>query len=246
MFLFLLISSALSATQEECLVQLSNLSLDSPCTILLISKSLGYSFVLLSFVLKLPQILKIIQNQSITGISLTSFYIETLAFSICAAYGLHRGMPISTYGEHVVITIQCLVQNILYWRFSDLNTGHKAKAAGFFFLFWVPVILGERLPLPFTLVLPEMFWAYVPFYIAGMNIVVKCSQIKTNYVGGSTGNLSFVTSFFNLYGTSLRIITTLTELNDLAWLSMYLVGFTLNVIIVSQFWRYWDVKKKVE
>jgi mannose-P-dolichol utilization defect protein 1 len=177
---------------------------------------------------------------------LTSFYIETLAFSICAAYGVHRGMPISTYGEHVVITIQCLIQNILYWKFSNLTSGHKIKAVSFYLFLWIPMILGENFPEIVKIQLPEVFWMYVPFYIAGMNVVVKCSQIKTNYKGGSTGNLSFVTSFFNLYGTTLRIVTTLTELNDFAWLSMYLIGFSLNVVIISQFWWYWNGKKKVE
>lgn len=242
MWIFLLFAYAASLSQEECLNQLNNLEIEIGCIKLLTSKVLGYSLVIISVVLKFPQIAKILKNKSVEGISLTSFYFETLVFSISAAYGIHQKMPLNTFGEHVFISFQCLTQVLLFWHYGKVPVSNKIKALVFFFGLWVPSMFSELFPTHLQISVPERFWTYIPIYVMTMNAIVKLSQIKTNYSNGSTGNLSFITNFLNTYGTICRIVTTLVELSDVYLLVCYLAGFTWNLILMVQFWVYWNVK----
>ena len=242
MWILLVFTLAASLSQQECLVQLENFEVETGCIKLLASKVLGYSLVVISVVLKFPQIAKILKNKSVEGISLTSFYFETLTFSISAAYGIHQKMPLNTFGEHVFITFQCLTQVLLFWHYSKVTASQKIKALGFFLGIWVPTMFSDLFPAHLQVPVPESFWTYIPIYVMTMNSVVKGSQIKTNYLNGSTGNLSFVTSFLNTYGTICRIVTTSVELSDIYLLVCYLAGFTWNLVIMVQFWIYWNVK----
>ena len=246
MFFFLLCTMASALTPEECFMQVANFDFQKACIGLLFSKALGYGIVAASLMLKLPQILKIVSKKSVEGISLVAFYTETLSFTMNGAYGVHRHMPISTYGEQLTISVQCFAQIILYWSYGSISKLHKILAFSAFIALWILPLYGELLPSPYTVVLPETFWAYIQFYNILMNGVTKSTQIKQNYSNGSTGNLSFITNFLNLAGTVSRIITTLTELNDPSLLANYIIGTVLNGIIIIQFWLYWSVKPKAE
>src|SRR5574343_1564625 len=119
MYLLFLCTMAYALTPEECFIQVTNFEFKEACIGLLFSKVLGYGIVGASFFLKLPQILKIVEKKSVDGISLTSFYIETLSFTMNGAYGLHRQMPISTYGELLIVSVQCLIQIFFYWLYGS-------------------------------------------------------------------------------------------------------------------------------
>jgi mannose-P-dolichol utilization defect 1 len=229
-----LIGVSLALTPEECILKLSDYTLDKPCASLLLSKVLGYGLVAASLLLKFPQILKIYSNSSVKGISLTSFYFELLGFSVMAAYAIHNKQPFSTYGEHAIITVQCIIQVLLFWSIGKIDFSHKVKIAPLFIFGWFLPLYG------YGDLVPEAFWIYVPVYCLLMNLVVKLSQIHINYSNGSTGNLSFITCTMNLLGTLSRIFTTLTELNDPFLLFNYSVGVVLNGIIVIQFLIYWN------
>ena len=232
MILFLLVAAASALSPQECLHQLQHFSLEKDCFNLLLSKFLGYSLVGASLMLKFPQILKIYHNSSVTGISLTSFYVETLGFSIMAAYGFHNGQPFSTFGEHALISVQCVIQVLLFWNIGKVGFTERATVGVMFLSLWVVPLFGD--------LMPEVFWKYVPIYTTLMNLVVKISQIRVIFETGSTGNLSFITNLLNFLGVLSRIFTTLTELNDPMLLTSYMVGAILNAIIMAQFAFYWN------
>lgn len=236
MLVLMLLGLAQALNPEECIVKILNYEIDKQCFSLLLSKALGYSIVGASLMLKFPQIIKIYKNSSVAGISLTSFYFEALGFSIMAAYGLHRQQPFSTYGEYAIVSVQCLIQIILYWVLGGVSRKHIITVSnGFMFLWFIPL---------FGNMLPEFFWNYVPIYCIGMNSIVKISQILTNHNNGSTGNLSFITNFMNFAGTIARIFTTLAELSDPLLLLNYAWGALLNLAIIIQFALYWNAKSK--
>ena len=233
-FVFIGLTSAL--TPGECIEKLTNYSIDGACFQLLLSKLLGYLMISASLMLKVPQLLKIYKNSSVEGISLTSFYFEVLGFSIMSAYSIHNSNPFSTYGELVIISIQCILQVLLFWTVGNVSYSHKIQAGTFFVFGWFIPLFGDFLP--------EEFWTYVPVSSIFMNLVVKFSQIKTIFVNGSTGNLSFITNFMNLVGTIARIFTTFTELNDKLLILSYGIGATCNFVIIFQFLIYWNSKPK--
>lgn len=224
--------------EQNCFNKVTAGDYDLECLKLLFSKALGYGMVVASLMLKLPQIQKILASKSIEGISLTSFYFETLGFSLQTSYNVHMQQPFSTYGENVIITVQCLLQCVLYWSFAEVSKSHVLKAVVFFFGGWC-------LPL-FLEVMPENFWPLVPIIGLGINLVVKGTQIYQNFKNKSTGQLSFITNFLNLAGTAARMLTTFIELSDSFLLLNYGVGSLLNLTIVLQMLVYWKTSVKQE
>jgi mannose-P-dolichol utilization defect protein 1 len=48
---------------------------------LLLSKVLSYGIIVGAFVVKVPQILKIVNSKSVKGLVLTSFWLETVGYA---------------------------------------------------------------------------------------------------------------------------------------------------------------------
>lgn len=81
----------------------------------------------------------------------------------------------------------------------------------------------------------------------------QSTQIVTTFRAKSTGQLSFISAFMLFNGSLARVFTTIQETNDTLMLISFLVGFTLNAVIMLQFAIYWnagkgedDAKKKKE
>lgn len=52
------------------------------------------------------QIMKILQNGSVRGLSIVAFELEVVGYTIALAYCLHKGLPFSAYGELAFLLIQ--------------------------------------------------------------------------------------------------------------------------------------------
>lgn len=233
LFLSCVLALSYATDLEQCLFDVKNNKFEGPCLKLLFSKALGYTMVVASLMLKFPQIYKIVKAGSVTGLSLTSFYVETLGFTLIAAYNVHNKQPFNTYGENIILSVQCCLQVLLYWIYAkDISYSHKLSAAVFFTFAWIFPLFSE--------ILPENLWLSVPMINLFSNFIVKGSQIMTNYKNSSTGHLSFITNFLNLGGTLARIFTTFMELKDPFLLLNYGMGSSLNLIIVFQLVYYWN------
>nr|ABD32623.2 Cystinosin/ERS1p repeat [Medicago truncatula] len=108
---------------------------EKDCLLPLISKLLGYAIVAASTTVKLPQartpllsifrftILKILKHQSVRGLSMLSFELEVVGYTIALAYCLHKGLPFSAYGELLFLLIQALVLvAIIYYYSQPIST----------------------------------------------------------------------------------------------------------------------------
>jgi mannose-P-dolichol utilization defect protein 1 len=58
-----------------------------------------------AFILKVPQILKIINAGSADGIGCLPLYMETFGFAITAATSINSGLSFTVYGETLVIIV---------------------------------------------------------------------------------------------------------------------------------------------
>ncbi|KAG5463574.1 MAG: hypothetical protein BJ554DRAFT_6357 [Olpidium bornovanus] len=81
---------------------------DAPCRNLAVSKALGFAIVVGGSVVKLPQVLKIVNGRSAQGLSMASALLETAGYVVSLAYNIRLGNPFSTYGETLFITVQNL------------------------------------------------------------------------------------------------------------------------------------------
>jgi mannose-P-dolichol utilization defect protein 1 len=168
---------------KECYTSLVlNINLeDTTCLKLAISKGLGIGIIAASSIVKVPQILKLLNSKSASGISFLSYLLETSAYLISLAYNVRQGFPFSTYGETGLIMAQNVVIAILVLQY----TGRSSTAAAFV------AALGTS---AFTLFSKNiMGMETLGYFQAGagvLGIASKLPQILAVYQEGGTGQLS--------------------------------------------------------
>ncbi len=67
---------------------------------------LGYGLVAGGAIVKVPQLIKILLDRSVYGISFVSVFMEALTNWVMIVYSWWRGNPFSIYGENVFLLIQ--------------------------------------------------------------------------------------------------------------------------------------------
>ncbi|KAI8318360.1 mannose-P-dolichol utilization defect 1 protein [Martensiomyces pterosporus] len=218
---------------EECTVTLIDTFniLDSECLPIAISKGLGLGIVLGGCVVKLPQLFKILNSKSVTGISLSAYVLETLANIITIAYNYRKGYPFTTYGEAVFIGVQNYVITLLILLFTGRATLAMAVAAlllVFTYSLFDYSFVGETL-------LSTLYSLTIPLVVSS-----RIPQIYTIHKNKFTGQLSAFAVFNYFVGTAARLYTTLVEVDD----SLVLVGTVLatvaNGVLAAQMVYYWS------
>lgn len=204
---------------------------------LLISKILGYCIFMGSFFLQMPQLLKIFRARSVTGISLSARYSEVPINSSTVIYHFLLGLPISTYGENVVVLVQNLLLVVAVWvyRKPRVPVSNMVLATAAFILLCV-----VQLNLPPSL-LPLLIYLNIPFGIGS-----SLPQIIDNARQGHTGQLAMLTCLMKLAGCTIRLFTTVTQIGlDPGLLLSYATGAILNIILLVQGWIYRDETARV-
>ncbi|XP_068475801.1 LOW QUALITY PROTEIN: mannose-P-dolichol utilization defect 1 protein homolog 2-like [Phaseolus vulgaris] len=172
------------------------------CLLPLISKLLGYAIVAASTTVKLPQILKILKHKSVRGLSMISFELEVIGYTIALAYCLYKGMAFSAYGELLFLLIQAIILvAIIYYYSRPLNTFTWIRAL--LYCAVAPTILAGQID-------PFLFEALYASQHA-IFLFARIPQIWQNFSNKSTGELSFLTSFMNFAGSNVRVFTTIQE-----------------------------------
>jgi mannose-P-dolichol utilization defect protein 1 len=151
------------------------------CLKLAVSKGLGIAIIGASSVVKIPQILKLINSQSAEGLSFLSYLLESGAYLISLSYNVRHGFPFSTYGETALILIQNIAIASLVLKYSDNNLGIAAWIGGLMAagaaLFNENLIGDERLSL-------------LQATAGVLGVASKVPQILTIWTEGGTGQLS--------------------------------------------------------
>lgn len=204
---------------------------DIDCLKLGVSKALGVGIVAGGSIVKVPQILKLIGSGSGAGISVTSYFLETISFLITLGYNVRQGFPFSTYGETVFIAAQNVIITLLVLHYSRQNMVAGltvlALAAGLYYLFSADGISFQTLQYLQTSTIPIALGSKIP-------------QILTIAKNKSTGQLSAFAVFNYLLGSLARIYTTVTEVDDPLIFWGFLLSTGLNAVLVAQMVYYWN------
>lgn len=158
-------------------VDLSN----TDCIKLAVSKGLGIGIVAASSIVKVPQILKLVQSQSAAGVSFLSYLLETSAFLITLAYNFRNGFPFSTYGETALILVQNVIITVLV-----LNYSGRASIAALF----VAALAASAATLFADGMLDMKALSYLQAGAGLLGISSKVPQIIAIWQEGGTGQLS--------------------------------------------------------
>ncbi|KAF2212389.1 hypothetical protein CERZMDRAFT_41828 [Cercospora zeae-maydis SCOH1-5] len=204
---------------------------DTVCLKLAISKALGIAIIAASSIVKIPQLLKLINSQSASGISFLSYLLETVSYLVTLVYNVRNQFPFSTYGETALIAVQNVAISILVLQYSGKGPAAAVFVAGLaaagYALYNESVVSLEMLQ----------------YFQAGaglLGVASKLPQIITIFQEGGTGQLSAFAIFNYLAGSLARIFTTLQEVDDKLILYGFLAGFSLNLVLALQMVYYWN------
>jgi len=207
--------------------------LQSACLSLLLSKVLGYLIIAGAFIVKVPQIVKILRNKSAAGLSNSMFILELIILTISSVYGYTNKFPFSTYGETIIVAVQNVIIVFLVFHYQ---TGNYALFFALMAGLGAFVYAGVFAIIP-TVIINQLFAGNVAILIAS-----RVPQIWANFQAKSTGQLAFLTFFLNFAGTGARVFTTLKEVNDVVLLGSYVISCFLNGVIVAQILAYGEKK----
>ncbi|KAF2270906.1 mannose-P-dolichol utilization defect 1 protein [Lojkania enalia] len=201
------------------------------CVKLAISKGLGIGIIGASSIVKVPQLIKLLNSQSAEGVSFLSYLLESGSFLISLSYNIRHGFPFSTYGETALILIQNIVIAALVLNYSGKQAGIAAWVAGL-------AAAGTALFREDIVDVKTLAWLQAGAGILG--VASKVPQILTIWQQGGTGQLSAFAVINYLLGSLSRIFTTLQEVPDPLILYGFIAGFTLNAILALQVIWYWN------
>lgn len=209
---------------------------EEKCFKFTMSKLVGYLIVLGAVIVKVPQILKIVSNNSTAGISALACYLETTVYMQSAAYNMHLGMQFSVYGENLFLTAQNLAIVALIWYYDKTCTTYEQLGFSLFVAVYSSILFSESTP--------ESMWYYVSSSTLFLSLLSKVPQIWTNFQNKSTGHLAFFTFFLMFLGTIARAATVFFESSDPMLRAQQGLALALNGILVVQFALYWNNKPK--
>ncbi|CAE6249695.1 unnamed protein product [Arabidopsis arenosa] len=199
------------------------------CLLPLISKLLGYFLVAASMTVKLPQIMKIVDNKSVKGLSVVAFELEVIGYTISLGYCLNKKLPFSAFGELAFLLIQALILVACIYYFSQpLSVTTWVKAILYFAL--APTVYAGKID-------PLLFEAlYASKHLIFLS--ARIPQIWKNFRNKSTGQLSFLTCLMNFGGAMARVFTSIQEKAPLSMLMGIVLAIFTNGIIMSQMLLY--------
>uniref|UniRef100_A0A2N9H615 Mannose-P-dolichol utilization defect 1 protein homolog n=1 Tax=Fagus sylvatica TaxID=28930 RepID=A0A2N9H615_FAGSY len=213
---------------------------DKDCLLPLISKLLGYCIVAASTTVKLPQaplnvwylgitvnsffnILKILKNSSVRGLSVVAFELEVVGYTIALAYCLHKGLPFSAFGELAFLLIQG-VRQVAFdrWPLKLGFYGVMVVVVADTYMFWTgkwepchqvrycavaPTLLAGQIdPILFEALYASQhaifLFAKIPQIWKNFSPLYSCfGEQPFSEQNKSTGELSFLTCLMNSAGS---------------------------------------------
>ncbi|KAI7869710.1 hypothetical protein BDF14DRAFT_1779821 [Spinellus fusiger] len=208
---------------------------DWHCIRYALSKGLGFGIVVGSSIVKVPQILTILSKKSSEGLSLASFFIETMAYCIALAYNVRQHNPFSTFGEVVFMTLQDIAITVLILYYTQQRGLAVVTGLGFFFILY-------SLSSPW---MPSWWMSGLYATTIPLSLASKVPQIYANWQNTSTGQLSVFAVLNYFAGSTARVFTTWTELEDPLMLGGNVLASLLNAVLVLQVILYWNKESKV-
>ncbi|KAH6634170.1 hypothetical protein B0J18DRAFT_415460 [Chaetomium sp. MPI-SDFR-AT-0129] len=204
---------------------------NTECIKLAVSKGLGIGIVGASSIVKVPQILKLVQSRSASGVSFLSYLLETTSYLISLAYNVRNAFPFSTYGETALVLGQNVIITVLV-----LNYSGRASVAAVF----VAALAASVVTLFSENVVNMQNLRYLQAGAGALGVASKVPQILAILQEGGTGQLSAFTVFNYLLGSLARVFTTLQEVDDKLILYGFVAGFALNLVLALQMVYYWN------
>ncbi|SCP04677.1 conserved Plasmodium protein, unknown function [Plasmodium ovale] len=184
-----------------------------------------YSIIVGSCFIKLPQLTKIISNKTVAGLSFVSVYTEIFVATSLIVFSIKRQIRIGLYLDIIFINSQNIVIVFFMWKYSNAYSKCiQFLKTGFYVLFALFLLFG----------LPDALVPLLGLVAAPISCFSKLPQIYLNQKNQNTGNLSFLTYVFVLFGNLARLFTIFFNLNSKIFLINCGIVSSLNLTILLQ------------
>eukprot|EP01134_Creolimax_fragrantissima_P005052 CFRG5052T1 len=225
---------------EECqrTLLVDNDFLHAVCLKQLVNKGLSVGIIAGSFLLKVPQMLKIYGNHSAEGISLFAIFLELVNYTVTVVHNIRHENPLVAWAETLNLTFQNYILLLMVMVYGKGNFALGVLLLG---------ILGA---MHYVMADIEMFtdeYLNIAFN-AGLSLVVASRgiQIMAIFRAGHANNISFPTIFLQFAGSVARVFTTMQEMpDDTQMLASFALASAFNGFIVLQVIYYWNTKPAV-
>ncbi|KAH8248803.1 hypothetical protein KR032_003361 [Drosophila birchii] len=204
--------------------------LDIPCFKALLSKGLGLAIIAGSVLVKVPQVLKILNSKSGEGINIVGVVLDLLAISFHLSYNFMHGYPFSAWGDSTFLAIQTVAIAVLVLYFNGRKLQSGLFLVGYLILMYV--LNSGLTPMSALFTIQS---CNIPILLVG-----KLSQAYTNFQAGSTGQLSAATVIMMFAGSVARIFTSIQETGDTMIIVTFVASTFANAVILGQLIYYWD------
>ncbi|KAG7086107.1 hypothetical protein E1B28_003621 [Marasmius oreades] len=215
---------------------------DIECIKYSISKGLGIGIVVGGSIMKVPQLLLILNARSARGLSLVSYILETLSYGITLAYSHRNEFPFSTYGENLFLTLQNIVITLLIIHYAPsarLRSSHSNKPAQ------IGVACIATLGIAFLLTtIDKDLLQLLQLSTLPLSLFSKLPQIRQNFRSKSTGQLSAFAVISQIAGCAARLFTIAHEVGDVVVVAGFLLALALNIVLGAQMYVYWGKEGK--
>jgi hypothetical protein len=161
----------------------------------------------------LPQIRRIVMAGNVTGLAPAAYYGDALVFCTKSTYHLRRGHPVSAWGELLVLFAQIVVVIGLLCKYSvpePIRCGGDQQRTVTRRVTRDVMALGAFVYGLYKL--PERLLPFMSVFTAPLLVLTFSAQIMTNLRRQSTGRLSMGTVILRLFGSFVRVTTTITQL----------------------------------
>jgi len=239
----------ISIVGERCYTSLvENLNVrDVECIKYSLSKGLGIGIVVGGSIMKIPQILLIVNAGSARGLSFSAYVLETFSYAITLAYSYRNGFPFSTYGENLFLTIQNAIITLLIIAYNPLSKKSLYPKSTNLLMGVITIAASSAV----LYSLPSDTLSLLQLCTLPLSLFSKFPQIRQNARAKSTGQLSTFAVVSQIAGCTARLFTNATETGDSLMAAGFALALILNIVLGAQMLMYWgqigiDLKEKEE
>ncbi|XP_048762061.2 solute carrier family 66 member 3-like [Ostrea edulis] len=183
---------------------------------------LSYSVILTCLIVKIPQILSVLNAKSTKGLSLSSVLLEEIGYSIMLTYNFAKNYPIASYLEYPVLVLQDFILIVAILHFDGLL---KVKILPVFFLY---VFMCSGIAFRWF---PDVILTTAISSVTPLSFSSKFAQIKLLYTSKAPGQVSLATWSIVAYGATARVVTSYFLTGDPVVILNFCVAATMNVTI---------------
>lgn len=213
-------------------------SFSRPCLWHTFAGVLSLQILILSTVLKVPQILRILQSKSVHGLSLTALVIDFIALTVGIIYHFRYGTPLLKFVEAISLWLQDLVI-LLLWNRSDIAHDPRLDRNYYQYLGTSIAVIAIYAALPVDrqqLLLPNSLLNSLMVTSVSAGLAGGGFQILENYRQSSTGQLSLMMCGLGVVCGMGRLATYLIEKKDVDKLVVLsnVLGALIGIALIFQ------------